>query len=210
MVEKLEAACLRGNTSCFTSGIDPGFANDARPITLLGRLFRTLCRRRVGQSWYLRPVGRVRRRGLGRLARILSRARDLPSLRALQRNPARAQPRSTSPRRPAHRAAGEVGRVIGIILEFMRGIRALHSIAPVFGVGFDRACRWSLIHIVCPHEADTDHDRRAAARAARRGRRNQTRRTFRSHSPRGAGVPATAPTLTDRGGVSAWVRKSSR
>jgi hypothetical protein len=36
MVEKLEAACLRGKTSCFTSGIDPGFANDALPITLLG------------------------------------------------------------------------------------------------------------------------------------------------------------------------------
>src|SRR5258706_9588207 len=36
MVEKLEAACRRGQTSCFTSGIDPGFANDALPITLLG------------------------------------------------------------------------------------------------------------------------------------------------------------------------------
>lgn len=36
LVEKLEAACLRGGTSCFTSGIDPGFANDALPITLLG------------------------------------------------------------------------------------------------------------------------------------------------------------------------------
>jgi len=36
LVEKLEAACIRGKTSCFTSGIDPGFANDALPITLLG------------------------------------------------------------------------------------------------------------------------------------------------------------------------------
>jgi 4-hydroxy-tetrahydrodipicolinate reductase len=36
VVEKLEAACQRGKTSCFTSGIDPGFANDALPITLLG------------------------------------------------------------------------------------------------------------------------------------------------------------------------------
>lgn len=35
-VAKLEAACRKGNTSCFTSGIDPGFANDALPITLLG------------------------------------------------------------------------------------------------------------------------------------------------------------------------------
>lgn len=36
VVAKLEAACKRGGTSCFTSGIDPGFANDALPITLLG------------------------------------------------------------------------------------------------------------------------------------------------------------------------------
>jgi 4-hydroxy-tetrahydrodipicolinate reductase len=36
LVEKLAAACARGKTSCFTSGIDPGFANDALPITLLG------------------------------------------------------------------------------------------------------------------------------------------------------------------------------
>ncbi|HEY8514720.1 MAG TPA: diacylglycerol kinase [Candidatus Binatia bacterium] len=35
LVEKLEAACQRGQTSCFTSGIDPGFANDLLPITLL-------------------------------------------------------------------------------------------------------------------------------------------------------------------------------
>jgi hypothetical protein len=36
MVAKLEAACRRGNSTCFTSGIDPGFANDALPIALLG------------------------------------------------------------------------------------------------------------------------------------------------------------------------------
>jgi hypothetical protein len=36
MVERLEAACREGGTSCFTSGIDPGFANDLLPITLLG------------------------------------------------------------------------------------------------------------------------------------------------------------------------------
>jgi 4-hydroxy-tetrahydrodipicolinate reductase len=32
----LEAACAEGNTSCFTSGIDPGFANDLIPLTLTG------------------------------------------------------------------------------------------------------------------------------------------------------------------------------
>jgi 2,4-diaminopentanoate dehydrogenase len=32
----LEDACLTGGTSCFTSGIDPGFANDLLPLALLG------------------------------------------------------------------------------------------------------------------------------------------------------------------------------
>jgi 4-hydroxy-tetrahydrodipicolinate reductase len=35
MVAKLDAACRKGKTSFFTSGIDPGFANDALPLTLL-------------------------------------------------------------------------------------------------------------------------------------------------------------------------------
>src|SRR5262249_43239958 len=35
IVARLEAACRKGGTSCFTSGIDPGFANDALPILLL-------------------------------------------------------------------------------------------------------------------------------------------------------------------------------
>jgi hypothetical protein len=34
--EPLEAACERGGTSCFTSGIDPGFANDLIPLMLSG------------------------------------------------------------------------------------------------------------------------------------------------------------------------------
>lgn len=32
----LEAACAEGRTSCFTSGIDPGFANDLIPLAFLG------------------------------------------------------------------------------------------------------------------------------------------------------------------------------
>jgi len=36
MVDRLEAACAEGDTTCFTSGIDPGFANDLLPITLMG------------------------------------------------------------------------------------------------------------------------------------------------------------------------------
>ena len=34
--EPLEAACEKGGTSCFTSGIDPGFANDLIPLMLSG------------------------------------------------------------------------------------------------------------------------------------------------------------------------------
>jgi 4-hydroxy-tetrahydrodipicolinate reductase len=36
MVEALEKACQEGGTSCFTTGIDPGFANDLIPLTLAG------------------------------------------------------------------------------------------------------------------------------------------------------------------------------
>ena len=34
--DRLEAACAAGGTSCFTSGIDPGFANDLIPLAFLG------------------------------------------------------------------------------------------------------------------------------------------------------------------------------
>lgn len=36
MVERLTAACERGGTACFTSGIDPGWANDLIPLVLTG------------------------------------------------------------------------------------------------------------------------------------------------------------------------------
>ncbi len=36
MIEPLEKACHEGGTSCFTTGIDPGFANDLFPMTLMG------------------------------------------------------------------------------------------------------------------------------------------------------------------------------
>lgn len=36
MVQALEKACAEGATSCFTTGIDPGFANDLFPLTLMG------------------------------------------------------------------------------------------------------------------------------------------------------------------------------
>ena len=40
IVALLEAACAEGGTSCFTSGIDPGFANDLIPLTLTGMCSR--------------------------------------------------------------------------------------------------------------------------------------------------------------------------
>ena len=40
MVEQLDAACRAGGTSCFTSGIDPGFANDLLPLVLTGACSR--------------------------------------------------------------------------------------------------------------------------------------------------------------------------
>jgi 4-hydroxy-tetrahydrodipicolinate reductase len=36
LVAPLEDACRRGGTSCFTTGIDPGFCNDLIPMTLMG------------------------------------------------------------------------------------------------------------------------------------------------------------------------------
>lgn len=36
MTRELTQACLDGDTSCFTTGIDPGFANDIFPMTLMG------------------------------------------------------------------------------------------------------------------------------------------------------------------------------
>lgn len=35
LVERLETACRDGGTSCFTSGIDPGFANDLLPLAIM-------------------------------------------------------------------------------------------------------------------------------------------------------------------------------
>ncbi len=35
-IEPIEAACAHGEASCFTTGIDPGFANDLFPLTLMG------------------------------------------------------------------------------------------------------------------------------------------------------------------------------
>ena len=35
-IEPITAACAQGGASCFTTGIDPGFANDLFPLTLVG------------------------------------------------------------------------------------------------------------------------------------------------------------------------------
>jgi hypothetical protein len=36
IVARIQAACDQGGTTCFTSGIDPGFANDTLPLVLTG------------------------------------------------------------------------------------------------------------------------------------------------------------------------------
>jgi 4-hydroxy-tetrahydrodipicolinate reductase len=36
LADALESACRAGGTSCFTTGIDPGFCNDLIPMTLMG------------------------------------------------------------------------------------------------------------------------------------------------------------------------------
>ncbi len=35
-IEAVRNACIEGRTSCFTTGIDPGFANDLFPLTVMG------------------------------------------------------------------------------------------------------------------------------------------------------------------------------
>ncbi len=35
-IDPITAACEAGGASCFTTGIDPGFANDLFPMTLMG------------------------------------------------------------------------------------------------------------------------------------------------------------------------------
>ena len=35
-IEPITEACELGESSCFTTGIDPGFANDLFPMTLMG------------------------------------------------------------------------------------------------------------------------------------------------------------------------------
>ncbi|HEY1633824.1 MAG TPA: hypothetical protein VGF64_03630, partial [Acidimicrobiales bacterium] len=35
-IQPIEEACAEGEASCFTTGIDPGFANDLFPMTLMG------------------------------------------------------------------------------------------------------------------------------------------------------------------------------
>ena len=43
MIAPIEEACREGGTTCFTTGIDPGFANDLLPMTLMGLCGRVDC-----------------------------------------------------------------------------------------------------------------------------------------------------------------------
>ena len=65
MIEPLEKACLEGGTTCFTTGIDPGFANDLFPMTLMGlcgRVDRVRIQEILDYSTYSGDIGPM---GLG-------------------------------------------------------------------------------------------------------------------------------------------------
>lgn len=57
-VRQLEAACRAGGTACFTSGIDPGFANDLLPLVVSGfaaRIDRIHVTENLDYSTYMQP-----------------------------------------------------------------------------------------------------------------------------------------------------------
>jgi 4-hydroxy-tetrahydrodipicolinate reductase len=56
--DKLAAACAKGGTSFFTSGIDPGFANDTLPLVLTGlseRWHEVRCLEIINYTTYDQP-----------------------------------------------------------------------------------------------------------------------------------------------------------
>lgn len=60
ITEPLEAACRDGQTACFTTGIDPGFANDLFPLHLLGvcaRVDRLLVQEILDYASYAGDMG---------------------------------------------------------------------------------------------------------------------------------------------------------
>ena len=77
--DRLAEACKQGGTSFFTSGIDPGFANDVLPLTMTG-----LCQRWeevrvleiINYATYNQPTGAVRHHGLRQAARRRAAAAD--------------------------------------------------------------------------------------------------------------------------------------
>jgi len=57
-VRQLEAACAEGGTACFTSGIDPGFANDLLPLVASGfseRIDTIRIQENLDYSTYMQP-----------------------------------------------------------------------------------------------------------------------------------------------------------
>jgi 4-hydroxy-tetrahydrodipicolinate reductase len=69
MVERLEAACKQGNTSCFTSGIDPGFANDLLPLVISGfaeRIDTVRVVENLDYSTYMQPEVLFETMGFGK------------------------------------------------------------------------------------------------------------------------------------------------
>jgi len=65
-IEPITEACEQGGASCFTTGIDPGFANDLFPMTLMG-LCSEVRRVRASELLDYTTTRRLRsRNGIGR------------------------------------------------------------------------------------------------------------------------------------------------
>jgi len=67
--EKLEAACRKGGVSFFTSGIDPGFANDVLPLVLSGlceKWQEIRCREIINYATYDQPQVLFETMGFGK------------------------------------------------------------------------------------------------------------------------------------------------
>jgi 4-hydroxy-tetrahydrodipicolinate reductase len=114
--DRLEEACRTGGTSFFTSGIDPGFANDVLPLTLSGLCQRweiassrsSTTRPRPPRAVLFETMGFGKpldpRRCSSRPARSSSPGADRAAARGRPR-PGRGRPRGVSGGRPCGRSA---------------------------------------------------------------------------------------------------------
>ena len=104
-------ACELGESSCFTTGIDPGFANDLFPMTLMGLCSEVRKVRASELLDYTELRGRLRQRDGDRQAagiHAVAREPRHPGVR-LGRDSADDRPRGRHHARRDHHDLGEVG-----------------------------------------------------------------------------------------------------